>query len=297
MVARLASVGLVTLLADAAVLKNYCMSTHYSIVPSAIFSCLITHRGLVWELIKRDFIGRYKGSIMGVVWSLFHPVLMLSIYTIVFSVVFKARWGTGQESKIAFAIVLFSGMIIHTFFAECLNRAPDLITRHVNYVKKVVFPLEILPWMVLCSALMHFLVSLAVLLVFCLVAGVPIHSGALLIPVVLIPLVLMVLGLTWIFASLGVYLRDLSQGMSMVTTVALFLAPVFYPVEALPETYRMLIAWNPITLPIVQLRDILLWGKPLQWGVWAVSLGIGAAVSYIGYWWFQKTRRGFADVL
>lgn len=273
------------------------MSNAHSTSPAAILSSLIQHRGLVWDLVKRDFIGRYKGSIMGVAWSLFNPLLMLAVYTIVFSVAFKARWGTGEESKVAFAIVLFSGMIVHGFFAECLNRAPDLITSHANYVKKVVFPLEILPWMALGSALLHFLVSLGVLLVFCLLAGVPVQSGALLIPIILLPLILLTLGLSWLFASLGVYLRDLSQGMGIVITVLLFLAPVFYPIEALPEPYRALIAWNPITLPIIQLRDLMLWDKPLQWGQWAVSVASGAAVSYIGCWWFQKSRRGFADVL
>ncbi len=108
---------------------------------------------------------------------------------------------------------------------------------------------------------------------------------------------LMILGLSWLFASLGVYLRDLSQLMGMVTTVALFLAPIFYPIEALPDAYQALLAWNPITLPVMQLRDLMLWGKPLQWGEWAISLLIGAVVCQIGYWWFQKSRRGFADVL
>ncbi|MDO9387634.1 MAG: ABC transporter permease [Thiobacillus sp.] len=273
------------------------MSIHYPATPSAMLGSLLRHRELLWDLVKRDFIGRYKGSMLGVVWSLFNPLFMLAIYTIVFSVAFKARWGAGEESKVAFAIVLFSGMIVHSFFAECLNRAPGLITSHANYVKKVVFPLEILTWMALLSALLHFLVSFGVLLVFCLLAGVAVHIGALLIPIVLIPLILMMLGLSWIFASLGVYLRDLSQAMGMVTTVALFLAPVFYPIESLPETYQALLAWNPITLPIIQLRDLMLWDKPLQWGEWAISLAIGASVCSIGYWWFQKSRRGFADVL
>ena len=273
------------------------MSTQHSALPSALLGSLIQHRELLWDLVKRDFIGRYKGSMLGIVWSLFNPLFMLAIYTIVFSVAFKARWGAGEESKVAFAIVLFSGIIIHSFFAECLNRAPSLITSHPNYVKKVVFPLEILPWMALFSALLHFLVSFGVLLIFCLLAGVAVHIGVLLTPIILIPLVLMTMGLSWIFASLGVYLRDLSQVMGMVTTVALFLAPVFYPIESLPEAYRALLAWNPITLPIVQLRDLMLWGKPLQWGQWAASLFIGTAVCYVGYWWFQKSRRGFADVL
>lgn len=273
------------------------MRLEHSTSPSAILGSLLNHRELIWEMVKRDFIGRYKGSIMGVAWSLFNPLLMLAIYTIVFSVAFKARWGTGEESKVAFALVLFSGMIVHSFFAECLNRAPGLITSHPNYVKKVVFPLEILPWMVLCSALLHFLVSFGVLLVFCLLAGMPVHSGALLVPVILLPLILMSIGLSWIFSSLGVYLRDLSQIIGMVTTVALFLAPVFYPIEALPEAYRVFITWNPIALPIVQLRDAMLWDKSLQWGPWTLSMGIGAAISYLGYWWFQKSRRGFADVI
>jgi lipopolysaccharide transport system permease protein len=234
---------------------------------------------------------------MGVAWSLFNPLVMLAIYTIVFTVAFKSRWGTGEESKVSFAIVLFAGQIVHGFFAECLNRAPTLIIGHANYVKKVVFPLEILPWMALCSALLHFAVSLGVLLLFCVLAGMPVQKGVLLLPIVLLPLILVTLGLSWLFASLGVYLRDLSQGMGIVTTVALFLAPVFYPIEGLPQTYRSLIAWNPITIPIIQLRDVILWDKPLDWGLWSVSLAISAAVCYIGYWWFQKSRRGFADVL
>lgn len=256
------------------------------------------HRELIWELVKRDFIGRYKGSMLGVVWSLFNPLLMLAIYTFVFSVAFNARWGGhSDESKIAFAIVLFSGIIIHTFYAECLNRAPSLIVIHANYVKKVVFPLEILPWMVLLSALLHFLVSFGALVVFCLLCGVTIHAGALLIPVALLPLVLMIMGMSWILASLGVYLRDLSQVVAMLVTISLFLAPIFYPIENLPQVYRDILTWNPITLPVVQLRNLMLWAKPFEWGAWAVSLVIGVVVCQIGYWWFQKSRRGFADVV
>lgn len=273
------------------------MSDQHPASPVAMLSSLMKHRELLWALVKRDFIGRYKGSMLGVVWSLFNPLLMLAIYTIVFSVAFKAKWGAGEESKVAFAITLFSGIIIHNFFAECLNRAPSLITSQPNYGKKVVFPLEILPWMALFSALLHFIVSFGVLLVFCILYGVVIQNGSLFIPLVLLPLSLMILGFSWIFASLGVYFRDLSQVMGMATTVALFMAPIFYPIEALPATYRAVLVWNPITLPVIQLRDLMLWGKPLQWDRWAISLAIGISVCYIGYWWFQKSRRGFADVL
>jgi lipopolysaccharide transport system permease protein len=258
----------------------------------------VLHRwSLLPELVKRDFAGRYKGSMLGILWSLFNPLLMLAIYTFVFSVALKARWGIGEESRIAFAVVLFSGMIVHSFFAECLNRAPGLITSNPNYVKKVVFPLELLPVMVLFSALLHLLVSLAVLLAFCLLAGIEVHAGTFALPLVLLPLMLMTLGISWILASLGVYLRDLAQIVGVITTVALFLAPVFYPVEALPANWRVLLAWNPITLPVIQLREAMLWGTPLQWDLWAASLAMGVATCLLGYWWFQKSRRGFADVL
>jgi lipopolysaccharide transport system permease protein len=188
-------------------------------------------------------------------------------------------------------------MIVHSFFAECLNRAPSLITSHTNFVKKVIFPLEILPWMTLISAFLHFLVSFGVLLVFCLLAGVAIQSSALIIPLALIPLVLMILGISWMFASLGVYLRDLSQIIGVVTTVALFMAPIFYPIEALPQAYSRFLVWNPITLPVIQIRNLMLWDKPFQWSAWAISMLIGLLVCQMGYWWFQKSRHGFADVL
>ncbi len=273
------------------------MSLQFPTSPIAPFSSLIRHRELIWDLVKRDFVGRYKGSVLGVAWSLFHPVFMLVIYTLVFSVAFKARWGAGEESKVAFGLILFSGMIVHGLMAECLNRAPTLIIGHANYVKKVVFPLEILPWVVLISAGLHFLVSLGILIVFCIVGGVSLHPGTLLVPVVLLPLVLITLGLTWLLASLGVYLRDLGQGMGIVTTVLLFLSPIFYPIDALPSGFRTLINLNPLTLPITQLRNAMLWGTPVGWADWAMNMVIGGAVSFAGFWWFQKTRRGFADVL
>jgi lipopolysaccharide transport system permease protein len=273
------------------------MSLNHSTSPSVIIGSLFAHRELVWELVKRDFIGRYKGSIMGVAWSLLHPLLMLVIYTIVFSVAFNARWGTGEESKVAFALVLFSGMIVHGLFAECLNRAPGLIVSQPNYVKKVVFPLEILPWVALWSAMLHFLISLGLLLIFCIFTGISLKATVVLVPIVMLPLLLMTLGLTWLFASLGVYLRDIAQGIGVVTTLLMFLSPIFYKTSAFPEDYRILFALNPLTLPIEQLRDVMLWGNAINWGSWVASLLGGGTICYFGFWWFQKSRKGFADVL
>jgi lipopolysaccharide transport system permease protein len=274
------------------------MSNNHAATPAAMLRSLTQHRQLLRDLVKRDFIGRYKGSMLGVVWSLFNPLFMLAIYTFVFSVAFKARWGGhSDESKVAFAIVLFSGIIVHSFFAECLNRSPSLITSHANYVTKVVFPLEMLPWMALFSAFLHFLVSFAALIGFCLLSGATLHAEAVLIPLALIPLILIIMGLSWILASLGVYLRDLSQVIGMLVTISLFLAPIFYPIESLPVGYRALLVWNPITLPVIQLRNLLLWGKPFEWQPWCISLAVGLAIFQTGYWWFQKSRRGFADVV
>lgn len=258
---------------------------------------LLKYRGLLYELIKRDFIGRYKGSVLGVGWSLFNPLLMLAVYTLVFSVAFKARWDVGDDGKLSFAIILFSGMIVHAFFAECINRAPTLILVNPSYVKKVVFPLEILPIVTLSSALLHFVVSFIILLIFCLITGAEVHAGIFLFPIILLPLVLMALGFSWLLASLGVYLRDLAQAITMVSTVLIFLAPVFYPITALPQAYQTYVKWNPITLPVNQLRETMLFGLSPNWGEWFVAFVISVLICCFGYWWFQHTRKGFADVI
>jgi len=246
---------------------------------------------------KREVVGRYRGSVMGLAWSFFNPVLMLAVYTFVFSVVFKARWGGGSDSKTEFALLLFAGLIVFNLFAECFNRAPSLILCNVNYVKKVVFPLEILPWVALGSALFHALISLGVWLIFYLIIfGLP-HVTVLLLPMIILPLLLLIMGLTWGLASLGVYLRDVSQFVSIVTTMLMFLSPIFYPASALPEKYRHLLLLNPLSFPIEQVREVLFWGKVPDMTILIVYLLGGAFVAWLGFFWFQKTRKGFADVL
>ncbi len=265
--------------------------------PREMIDSAVRNRELILALIKREVIGRYRGSVLGIFWSLFHPVFMLTVYTFVFSVVFKARWSTGSDSKTEFALVLFAGLIVFNIFAECLNRAPTLILSNVNYVKKVLFPLEILPWVTLGASLFHALISVGVwLAAYILFFGIP-HGTTLLLPVVILPLVLCVLGLTWALASLGVYLRDISQLIGIVTTVLLFLSPIFYPASALPEKYRTLLLCNPLTPAIEQVRDVLFWGKFPGWALWSGYLLSSALIAWLGFAWFQKTRRGFADVL
>jgi lipopolysaccharide transport system permease protein len=256
------------------------------------------NRLLIAQMSKREVVGRYKGSVMGLMWSFLNPLLMLAVYTFVFSVVFRSRWGaTEEESRLQFAVILFVGMIVHGLFAEVLNRAPAVILSNVNYVKKVVFPLEILPVVVLAAALFHCMASLIVLLVAFLAFNGYLPWTALLTPLVLLPLVVLTLGLAWIVASLGVFLRDIGQTIGIITTVMLFLSPVFFPVIALPEQFRPLIAANPLTFIIEQAREVLIWGRLPDWAGLGAYLIVATAVAWAGYAWFQSTRKGFADVL
>lgn len=256
------------------------------------------NRQLILQMTKREVVGRYKGSVMGLAWSFFNPIFMLVVYTFVFSVVFKARWGTGgEESKTQFAVVLFVGMIVHGLFAEVLNRAPGLVLSNVNYVKKVVFPLEILPVISLGAALFHSLISLCVLLIAFFSFNGYLQWTAIFAPLVLLPLVIMILGVAWMLASLGVFLRDVGQTIGIITTVMMFVTPVFYPITALPEAYRPWLMANPLTFVIEQMRDVLIWGRLPNWSQWSLYTLISFAFLWAGYAWFQKTRKGFSDVL
>jgi lipopolysaccharide transport system permease protein len=264
----------------------------------ALARSLWRNRQLIVQMTRREVAGRYKGSVMGLAWSFFNPVFMLAVYTFVFSVVFKARWGLGgDESKTQFAVVLFVGMIVHGLLAEVLNRAPGLILGNVNYVKKVVFPLEILPVVSMGAALFHSLVSLGVLLIAFVIFNGYLHWTAVFAPLVVLPLVILTLGLAWMLASLGVFLRDVGQTIGIITTVMLFLAPVFYPITALPEEMRPWIMANPLTFIIEQAREVLIWGHLPNWFGLAVYTLVATVVAWAGYAWFQKTRKGFADVI
>jgi lipopolysaccharide transport system permease protein len=255
-------------------------------------------RGLILQMTKRDVVGRYKGSVMGVMWSLFNPLFLLVIYTFVFSVVFKARWGAGPvESKSEFAILLFVGMIVHSLFAETLNRAPGLILNNVSYVKKIVFPLEILPAVAICAALFHALVSVFVLAVVFIVLNGYLQWTAVFLPLVLLPLIVLTLGIAWGLASLGVFLRDVAQPIGLVMIVLLFASPVFYPLTALPEYIRPWLMLNPLTFVIEQARAVLIFGQLPNWTGLAIYSLASVAIAWMGYAWFQKTRKGFANVL
>lgn len=266
---------------------------------AALAKSLWRNRQLIEQMTKREVVGRYQGSAFGLAWSFLNPVFMLVVYTFVFSEIFKSRWSGvgGDDSKTQFAVVLFVGMIVLNLFSEVLNRAPGLILANVNYVKKVVFPIEILPVIAMGAALFHSLISLGVLLVAFVVFNGYLHWTAVFIPLVLLPLVIITTGIAWMLASLGVFMRDVGQTIGIITTVMMFLSPVFYPVTAVPERFRPFIMANPLTFIIEQAREVLIWGHLPNWmGLGTYTL-VAVVIAWAGYAWFQKTRKGFADVL
>ncbi|MCG9966645.1 ABC transporter permease [Pelotomaculum terephthalicicum JT] len=265
--------------------------------PIFIFWNLWRQRELIVQLTKRDIIGRYKGSCFGILWSFITPIFMLIVYTFVFSVVFKAKWGVGSDSKVEFAMVLFCGLNAYNIFSECINRAPGLILNNANFVKKVVFPLEILPIVVIGSALINGCIGFLVLM-----AGVVFFMGilnwtVLFLPLVLLPLLLLTLGLSWFLASLGVFLRDIGQVVTVLISALLFASPIFYPITAIPEELQKLFYLNPISYIVQDLRRIFIWGQMPDWDWLLAGITIGIFVTALGHAWFQKTRGGFADVL
>lgn len=270
---------------------------NFSASPREMLATVCRNRSLISALVKREVVGRYRGSLIGIVWSFLNPLFMLAVYTFVFSFVFKARWSVGSDSKSEFALVLFSGLMVFNIFSECVLRAPSLIVSNINYVKKVVFPLEILPWVSLGASLFHALVSLLVwLIAYVVFYGVP-HVTVLFLPLVVLPLIFVIMGASWWLASLGVYLRDVSQFMGILTTTLMFVSPIFYPATALPEEYRQYLYMNPLTPTIEQVRAILFWGKLPDFSLIGINLVVAIIVSWLGFAWFQKTRKGFADVL
>lgn len=269
----------------------------FSPSPVEMIGSLWRNRELIRVSTRREVLSRYRGSALGVLWSLVNPLSMLAIYTFVFGFVFQARWGESLGSRSEFAMVLFAGLMIFNLFGETLSRSPSLVVNHPNYVKKVIFPLEILPVVTVLAALFQGLISLGVWLLAHLVFfGLP-HAVALYLPLVILPFLLIVTGLSWMLASIGVYVRDVSQFIGTTVAALLFMTPIFYPATALPVEYRRWLYLNPLTTVIEQARDVLYWGRSPDFGLLGAYALASVAIAAIGFAWFQKTRKGFADAL
>lgn len=273
------------------------MAVTFSLSPRAFVSSLWRHRDLVAQMTERDTRSRYRGSAGGLVWSIANPLLMLTVYVFFFSAVFPAKWTAQSANTADFALILFVGLLIHGFFAESITRSPHLIVAQSNLVRKVVFPLELLPVIAIGSALFHLVIGWLIWLAFhLLIRGVP-PATSLLFPLVVLPLLLLTLGVGWALAALGVYLRDIVNVMPVIAAVLLFVSPVFYPLETLAPPFRDFVMLSPLTLPIVMARDVLLWGRLPSAAEYASYFGVALVVAWLGFAWFQGTRKGFADVL
>lgn len=256
------------------------------------------HGHLITQLVKRDVVGRYRGSFLGLVWSFLHPLFMLLVYLFVFGVVFRIKWGIDPQSgEKEFAVILFSGLILHALFAECLVRSPGIITTNAQFVKKVVFPLEVFPIMIVSTAVFHFAIGFLLLMIFNGFAHQTFYFTTVLVPIVVLPLVLLGLGVSWLMSSVGVFVRDVGQITGVLATMLLFLCPIFYPIETVPEGVRWLLYFNPLTFIVEQFRGVVIFGTYPDWGLLAIYYSGAIGLAWLGYRWFARTRSGFADVL
>jgi lipopolysaccharide transport system permease protein len=272
------------------------MTANFSLSPLAFMQSVWRHRDLVVQMTERDARSRYRGSAGGLIWSIANPLLMLTVYVFFFGQIFPAKWALGGGTG-DFALILYVGLLIHGLFAECIIRAPSLIVGQSNLVRKVVFPLELLPVVTIGTALFHLAISWIIWLAFhLLVRGIP-PATALLFPVIVLPLLVLTLGLTWALAALGVYLRDIVHVVPVACAILLFASPVFYPLESLTSPFREIVQLSPLTQPIVMARDVLLWGRLPSIADFAMYGAIAAVIAWGGFAWFQATRKGFADVV
>ena len=266
--------------------------------PVRIVAHLWKYRDLIRQLTWREVVGRYKGSFIGLGWSFIQPLIMLCVYTFVFSVIFKARWGVESgEGKAAFALALFMGLITFNVFSEVANSAPSLVLGNANYVKKAVFPLEILPLVKLLSALINAVFSLGVLLLGILIFNHFIHWTVLLLPLIWLPMMMFTLGCGYFLASLGVFVRDIGTVIGVLTTMLFFLTPIFYPISAVPEQFRIFCRINPIAIFVEDARRVVLWGLFPDWSWFLFGMVLSVVVSIAGFVWFMKSKKGFADVI
>ncbi len=262
-----------------------------------VFHSVFINSALIKGMVVRDVIGRYKGSFLGLFWSMFNPLLMLAVYTFAFGFIFKSRWSGLGDDPYAFAFALFPALLVFNYFSDCVNRAPGLVVGNPSYVKKVVFPLEVLGVVASLSALFHFCIGFFVWCAAYLIFEGVLPGTVLLMPLILAPLFLFTLGVTWILASLGVYLRDVQQVVGVMTSVLIFLSPVFYSIEAIPPKFRVVVLINPLTYFVEWSRDVMVFGRVPSFWAWIGLTVLSSLVACLGAWWFRVTRKGFADVL
>lgn len=255
-------------------------------------------RYLLVQLTRREILGRYRGSLLGWGWTFLQPLAMLSVYTFVFSQVFRARWGTLENSgPLGFAVNLFAGLIVFNLVGECVTRAPGLVLAQPNYVKKVVFPLEVLASVAVGTALFHAITSLVILVLFELLAFGALPLTFLWLPLVWLPVVLVCLAATWLLSALGVFLRDLGQLVGVLMSMLMFLSPIFYPISAMPPRWQPVLLLNPLAQAIEVTRRVTVDGVRPGMAYLLIGTALGLGVCELAFGVFSRCKRAFADVM
>jgi len=259
---------------------------------------LLENRHLLWDMTIRDISSKYKGSLLGVSWSLINPILTLSMFTFVFSIVFNLRWGlTSTETKLDFALILFTGLSVHGLIADVLGRSPEAIKGNSHIIKNIVFKSELLSMVIVLNALFHAALSLIIILVVQIIINHTIHLNSIYIPFILLPFVLLVLGLSWIISAFGVYIQDIRQAIAITVSLLLFLSPVLYSIDMVPDPYKNLLFLNPTTYPITQIREIIFLNQHPNISTFLIYLACSLLSFFSGFFIYSKCKKGFADVL
>lgn len=257
---------------------------------------LYIYRNLIFQLIRRDVLSRYQGSFLGIAWSFCLPLLTLAVYALVFGVILSPRWPNVSD-PMQFTLILFTGLLAFNFFSECVSRAPFLIISNSNYVKKVIFPIDVLVWVPIGSATFHLCLGLIAWTFLVFLFGGEISYLFALLPLVFLPFMVLTVGVSWFLSALGVFIRDVGQVVGVGVQLLLYLGPIIYPIEVLPERFQWLMYLNPVTVPVEQLRNILNFGLVPDFSALLVYTLVAFLVAYLGRLFFEKTRHGFADVI
>lgn len=265
----------------------------------SVATSLWQHRRLVFQLAGREIRARYRGSLFGGLWAVIVPLFLLAVYSFVFGVVFQARWGVPDtaHAEAAFPVVLFAGLAMFWMFSEAVGRAPGLVRENTAFVKKIVFPVHVLPWVPVLTALFNGVISLVILIGGRWVLMGPPPLTTLLLPLVVAPFVVMTMGVMWLFSSVGMYMRDLGHVVGVLIAGLLFLSPIFYPAEAVPEAVRIWMYVNPLTFVVEQIRALVIWGELPDWQGLGLYLAASWGFAWLALQWFLRTEKGFADVL
>ncbi len=262
-----------------------------------LYQSITENSFILSQLARAEVLTRYRGSVLGLAWSVLNPLFMLVVYSIVFEFLLKARWAVKTPEETPYALALFAGILVHAFFADILTQSTTTVSKNANFVKKIVFPLEVLPVVTVISAVFNLALSLVVFLLAIVFFSNPIHASLLLIPVLFFPFILFVLGMSYMLGAVGVYIKDISQIAGMLSTMFLFLSPVLYPISILPEKIQAIAMLNPLSFIIEQLRVLALTGGAFDWQGYFVYLLFSLLFLSFGYAVFQRTRKGFADVI